>query len=237
VIIPALNEAATIGAIVRTLKSVTHSVVVAIDSQTIDNTEEIAAVAGAFTKRSSKHGKGQLISEQLGMRPEIFGSHVMLVDADYDFTVRNPAAIFHELIGYTFKNNFGPYDQAIGIPSFPTYSEWKALGHPEIPYSNMCEAWGPLSGCRIAPVASMVGLHGYLTEAQINKWIREHNGHTHNMWMPGIHAPLRFTKTRLRDMEEHRKIGKEWGIINDTQGSDQVRQVTEPDRQEPTTNL
>lgn len=214
---PALNESATIGAIVRTLKSVTHSVVVVIDSQTTDNTEEIARVAGAYVKRSSKHGKGQLISEQVGMRPEIYGSHIMITDADYNFTVRNPAALYHELIGYTFKDGFGPYDQAIGIPSYPKYLEWKQDGHPEIPYSTMCEAWGPLSGTRIAPVAAMLDLHGYLTECQINKWVSSHGGRTHNMWMSGVHAPLRFTPDRLRDMEEHRKVGMARGFILDTQ--------------------
>lgn len=220
VIVPALNESKTIGAIVRTLKSVTHSVVVVIDSQTTDNTEEVARVAGAFVKRSSKHGKGQLITEQLSLRPEIFGSHVMLTDADYDFTVRNPAAIYHELIGYTFKDGFGPYDQAIGIPSYPKWSEWEQDGHPEIPYSTMCDVWGALSGTRIAPVAAMLDLHGYLSECQINQWVHSHRGRTHNMWMPGVHAPLRFTPQRLADMEAHRAYGKERGIIRDEKAND-----------------
>jgi hypothetical protein len=213
ILVPALNEETTIGPIVRALKSVSHSVVVMIDGETTDHTEQVANAAGAYTKRSSLHGKGQLISEQVGSRPEIFGSHVLLTDADYEFTVRNPAAIYHELIGYTFKNDWGPNDQVIGIPTYPRHEEWKDLGHPHIPYTAMVDAWGPLSGTRIAPVAAMVGLHGYLAEAQINKWVREHRGKTHNMWMPGIHAPLRFNETRLRDMEEHRKVGRERGII------------------------
>jgi hypothetical protein len=215
IIVPAWNESKTIGAIVRTLKSVTHSVVVVVDTQTTDNTEEVARVAGAFTKRSNLHGKGELISDQLSLRPEIFGKHVMITDADYEFTVTNPAALYHELIGYTFKHDFGPYDQAIGIPTYPTYSEWRDHGHPEIPYSAMCEAWGPLSGTRIAPVESMLDLRGYLAECQINKWVREHNGQTHNMWMPGVRAPLRFTTTRLADMERYREIGREIGVIPD----------------------
>lgn len=208
VIIPALNEEKTIYNVV----SVFHShprisdVIVMIDDKTEDNTESEARLAGAKTHRIHKvSGKGQLIQMGVILRypPQYSGEErVILSDGDY-IRINN-----HVVEMVTSEQVRG---MRIIVPRNPGAMRWKSSGFPS-PFDPV--AWAVNSGLRNVPLTLIrlqdPGLHGYLTETQLNSKAQTEGVPIELLQVDSLIAPLRFTKQRLQAMEEDRQ----WGIAN-----------------------
>ena len=86
VLLPTLDEAATVGEVVSNFREVGLTNVLVIDGGSGDGTREIAAEAGARVVRQSGQGKGQAVRE--AVRDHVNAPYVLMVDADatYDAT-------------------------------------------------------------------------------------------------------------------------------------------------------
>lgn len=82
VIIPALNEEATIGHVVRLVKTAKHvTEVVVVDDKSLDNTVVEAKKAGAQVITSTKLGKGASMKDGV-----LYAKNELLVFLDADIT-------------------------------------------------------------------------------------------------------------------------------------------------------
>lgn len=206
VIIPALNEEATIHHIVYAcLHAPSISVVhVMVDAKTTDNTGREAAMAGAIVNYShGQSGKGQLIDyvAQVVQTPR-----VMLCDADY---IRFSPHIAEIATAVHHPND----TMRIIVPRMPTPAQWREGGAP-FPFNP--GAWGVNSGLRSFPkfLLDDITLHGYLVETQLNREAGARGVIIEQLYEPSFIQPLRFSKRRLEAMEEDRAWGVANGILN-----------------------
>lgn len=153
VIIPARNEAKTIGGVIDAfMLSTLIGKIIVVDDQSVDNTWETAKAHGAHViLKGCGEGKGQAVSVGLTY---VDTKMVCLCDAD--------------MIGFTTEHaellmNAMPQTMVIGVPEFT----------PNVPWAHKIKdtpLWGDLSGERCLPTGILYGieLHGYAMEVQIN---------------------------------------------------------------------
>lgn len=98
VVIPAFNEAATIGGVVRAVKQVCDLCVV-VDDCSVDNTSELARSAGAFVlKHEINRGQGAAIETGFSYARTLPVTCVVTFDADGQFDAKDiPRAVQHLL--------------------------------------------------------------------------------------------------------------------------------------------
>jgi hypothetical protein len=203
VIIPARNEALTIGPIVNTFMSHAETsghVYVIIDDATIDNTAEVAVRNDGIPLWSGLHGKGQNVSwatksiTNLGKETD----NVILCDADYTgLTIRHVQRLLHPP-----KRDFTP-TMVIGIPDLPEIAT-----PPHVKAS-----WPYVSGFRRLPFKWVPeDGHGYLLETQINRAIQGQALLMQYVSMTGLHSPFQWPLTRQRMAAL--KADRAWGLRN-----------------------
>lgn len=198
VIIPARNEEATIGPIVRTF--VSHSeisgVVVAIDAETTDNTAKEAERSGAHIVYSERTGKGEVVVD--GLRGFKYHRVDRLILCDGDYT-----GLTTQHIDFLIRINTG---MTIGIP------EW-----PDCPVPiDVLRAWPHVSGLRFVPRAIIpINAKGYLLETQMNLLAIKYYIPRYFAYMEGLKA--RFTwplpKRRHEELLRDRRWGEMMGIL------------------------
>jgi dolichol-phosphate mannosyltransferase len=103
VLIPTLNEAPTIGALIQDFRRSGFSRILVIDGQSTDSTREIAAQSGARVVVQKSRGKGNALIEAFS---EIEQPYVLMVDGDGTYSVLDADRMLQPLLE--------GYDQVIG---------------------------------------------------------------------------------------------------------------------------
>lgn len=103
VLIPTLNEAPTIGTVIREFHEAGYSHILVIDGRSTDGTSLIAQKEGAEVHTQESHGKGNAIIEALHI---ISRPYVLLVDGDGTYSAQNADSLieplsrgYHHVIG------------------------------------------------------------------------------------------------------------------------------------------
>lgn len=152
VVIPARNEAETLGPIIDAFHGTLNiGKVIVVDDQSTDMTWGVASEFGAMVIRGPGEGKGQAVKKGLEL---VTTSVVVLCDADLQgFDVNSADVLMVE----------HPGAMVVGVPEFS----------PNLPWAwkiKDTQKWGDVSGQRQIPVKIIrdLDLHGYAMEVQIN---------------------------------------------------------------------
>jgi glycosyltransferase involved in cell wall biosynthesis len=192
VIIPARNEAKTIGPIVETLADNPNvgQIIVCCDSCD-DDTDMYALMHGAHHALISKWGgKGQAVMAGLDL---VATDYVMFCDADYTgLTQEHIDAVLCHCPG-----------MVVGIPDIP----------PEYPEHRLW-AWPWCSGIRAVPTVLTLPLilHGYLMETQLNLAAKHAQIGVRFAWLHGLKSPWNMSEERIAAMQADYEWGKEHGV-------------------------
>lgn len=103
ILIPTLNEAPTIGNVVREFKALGYSHILVIDGKSTDNTVKFAREAGANVRTQSGKGKGNAIIEAFEV---IEQPYILMVDGDGTYSSKDAEKMLTPL--------FLGFDQVIG---------------------------------------------------------------------------------------------------------------------------
>jgi dolichol-phosphate mannosyltransferase len=103
VLIPTLNEAPTIGAIVREFKSLGYDHILVMDGKSSDNTIKNAREAGATVRTQTGKGKGNAIIEAF---ENIEQTYILMLDGDGTYSAKDAEKMLTPL--------FLGFDQVIG---------------------------------------------------------------------------------------------------------------------------
>ena len=103
VLIPTLNEAPTIGMIVREFKDLGYNHILVIDAKSTDNTVKFAREAGATVRTQSGKGKGNAIIEAFEV---IEQPYILMLDGDGTYSAKDAEKMLTPL--------FLGFDQVIG---------------------------------------------------------------------------------------------------------------------------
>lgn len=206
VIIPARNEAVTVGKVVEAFMQapgIGH-VFVSVDGDTDDRTADNAILAGAVLVDSGNLGKGQVISAAL---PFIYTERVILCDAD--LTGLTPDHVV-QLLGE---------GHIIGVADFPLNEILASKAVRDNPgwFKRIMETWPFVSGVRSLPVDILwhIELHGYLVETQINNTCIRAGIEFTTRYLRGLHSPFMMTDKRLAEMERDRLWAAKKGLFGD----------------------
>src|SRR5512137_472789 len=108
VLIPTLNEAPTIGAIVREFRDLGFTHILIIDAKSTDNTVKNAREAGAIVRTQSGTGKGNAIIEAFEI---IEQPYILMLDGDGTYSAKDAEKMltplflgFDQVIGYRLIN-------------------------------------------------------------------------------------------------------------------------------------
>jgi len=105
VLIPCLNEEATIGKVVQDFgRELPHADIYVFDNRSVDRTAEEATLAGAFVMQENRRGKGYVVQ---AMFQNIEADIYVLVDGDDTY----PAESVHDLIAPVLR---GEADMVVG---------------------------------------------------------------------------------------------------------------------------
>ena len=104
VLIPTLNEAATIGEVIDGFREQGLSDVLVVDGGSTDGTREIAAERGARVIVQSGTGKGQAVREALD---RVDAPYVLLVDGDGTYRPEDADALLDPLISDEYEHVIG----------------------------------------------------------------------------------------------------------------------------------
>jgi hypothetical protein len=199
VIIPARNEAATIGPLVATFDNhdETHgNIYVILDKETRDGTSELVWANGGCVIHTDKHGKGEVVAQGVSFVAEyaISISHrIILCDGDYTGLTRDH-------ITKIIRDKEG---MVIGVPDFPN------IDVPE----HVITAWPRVSGFRCLPWTMIPeNAHGYLLETQLNQIAARDRMQVVPIMMPGLQSPFQWplSPRRMAALQ----ADKEWGLRN-----------------------
>lgn len=103
ILIPTLNEAPTIGPLIREFRDLGYSHIFVIDGNSIDETRGIAGREGARVEVQSKKGKGNALIEAFSLIEE---PYILMIDGDGTYSPQDAEKMLEPLtLGY---------DQAIG---------------------------------------------------------------------------------------------------------------------------
>lgn len=196
VLIPARNEADTIGPLVASLRGREGAMfnrvnrVIVVDNGSSDATGKVAAAAGASVVRCDDLGKGQAIARGL---EEVSTERVMLCDGDL-----TPFRRYHMilLISDALRDCM-----VIGVPQFTQNVPWAKRG----------ALWAYLSGIRVVPVEMLTDLKerdllfGYTVEVMLNRSARLRGMPVYRVPLPKIYGKVQWGAMRkeamLRDYE------------------------------------
>ena len=103
ILIPTLNEAPTIGMIVREFKDLGYNHILVIDAKSTDNTVKYAREAGATVRTQSGKGKGNAIIEAFEV---IEQPYILMLDGDGTYSAKDAEKMLTPL--------FLGFDQVIG---------------------------------------------------------------------------------------------------------------------------
>lgn len=103
ILIPTLNEAPTIGGIVKEFKALGYNHILVIDGKSSDNTVKLAREAGANVRTQSGKGKGNAIIEAFEV---IEQPYILMLDGDGTYSARDAEKMLTPL--------FLGFDQVIG---------------------------------------------------------------------------------------------------------------------------
>ena len=103
ILIPTLNEAPTIGGIVKEFKALGYNHILVIDGKSSDNTVKLAREAGANVRTQSGKGKGNAIIEAFEV---IEQPYILMLDGDGTYSPRDAEKMLTPL--------FLGFDQVIG---------------------------------------------------------------------------------------------------------------------------
>jgi dolichol-phosphate hexosyltransferase len=103
ILIPTLNEAPTIGTIVREFRDLGYTHILVIDAKSTDNTVKFAREAGATVRTQSGKGKGNAIMEAFEVIEE---PYILMLDGDGTYSARDAEKMLTPL--------FLGFDQVIG---------------------------------------------------------------------------------------------------------------------------
>jgi dolichol-phosphate hexosyltransferase len=103
ILIPTLNEAPTIGNVVREFKALGYNHILVIDGKSTDNTVKLAREAGANVRTQSGKGKGNAIIEAFEV---IEQSYILMLDGDGTYSSKDAEKMLTPL--------FLGFDQVIG---------------------------------------------------------------------------------------------------------------------------
>lgn len=113
ILIPALNEAPTIGELVREFKNLGFSSILVVDGHSTDGTPELAEEAGAEVLVQSGKGKGSAIIEAFA---KIKTTYILMLDGDGTYSPRDAEAMLNSLaegadqvIGERFTRGSGAF--------------------------------------------------------------------------------------------------------------------------------
>jgi hypothetical protein len=204
VIIPARNERATIGPIVKAFSEhpeTKGNVYVGIDSETTDDTSRIALRNGAYPVKTFVHGKGQVVWQTMRVITTLLDTYLtnpmILCDGDYtglttdhiDAILRPPAQ-----------------DLVLGIPDWPDC---------EVP-DHVTRAWPLITGFRRLPWTLVpANAHGYLLETQINSAAVMRNVPIGFQFMHGLKSPFQWPlpERRMKALIADGVWGKANGLL------------------------
>lgn len=209
VVIPARNEAATIGPIVALFAThpLISRVIVSVDADTDDPTMEYAIDSGATDTITGtrNRGKGQCVTFGLW---RVSTPRVIFCDADL-------RGLTHEHITHLTHPTEG---MIIGVPDFPRPSELIATGQPRKWAARLHLAWPLVSGQRSVPtdLARSLNLHGYLMEAQLNQAVKGRNLPIDYCELHGLRSPFILSDTRMAEMDRDRQWAIDNHIFKDT---------------------
>lgn len=193
VVIPARNEAPTIGAIVEEFCAHVNigRVIVPVDADTTDDTHEVATAAGALSILPDATGKGQVAWRGLML---VDTERVIFCDADLrGLTQDHITHLAH------------PCDDAmiLGVPDPPDVSRMPARAVDRLLWS-----WPWVTGQRSLPTALVRSikppLHGYLMETQINRAVSVAGCAVLFERLRGLVSPFNLSASRLAAMERDR---------------------------------
>lgn len=202
VVLPARNEAKTIGQIINIflLHPAVGKVIVCVDSETADETAQIAAsciddyrIGWIIT--NAGRGKGQCVRRGL---EEVTTKYVAFCDTD--------------ITGLTVDHVSLLLSNAVLDEPYLT------IGVPDIPKNYPTErlfAWPWVSGERCVPTALVrpLFLHGYLMETQINAAAKHASLPVHFEWLHRLKASYYMSEKRIREMMRDAQFGREHGIL------------------------
>src|SRR5215471_15275855 len=156
VIIPARNEADTIGKVIDAFIPVPYigSILIGIDPETRDDTELACSERECFWRRAPEPGKGQVIASMLDY---VESEYLVLCDAD--LTGLTPLHV------QTFACEC--HRQTVGVPDFPDLSP--------VPWPVRMDIFAQMSGQRCLPteIVQSIPLHGYTVEAFLNRAVEK----------------------------------------------------------------
>jgi dolichol-phosphate mannosyltransferase len=97
ILIPTLNEAPTIGALITEFRELGFSHVLVIDGHSRDSTRETASDAGAEVMVQTGKGKGNAVIEAFQKVPD---PYILMLDGDGTYSLKTPKRCFSPVRGY-----------------------------------------------------------------------------------------------------------------------------------------
>jgi hypothetical protein len=185
VLIPARDEADTIGPLVTSLRGKPVNKVIVVDNGSADATGRVAESAGASVVRCDEIGKGQAIAKGL---EEVATQRVMLCDGDLSPFKR------YQVTG--LATEFMRHGMVIGVPEFTQNVPWAGQG----------PLWGFLSGIRVLPTAMLRDLKergllfGYTVEVMLNRSARVNDIRVYKIPLYGVRGKVQWGKERHEAM-------------------------------------
>ena len=104
VLLPTLNESATIVDVVRSYQEAGFEDILVVDGGSVDDTRELAREAGARVMTQSGSGKGQAVREAVG---QVDAEYVLMVDADLTYRARDAERMLEPLLVGDFEHVIG----------------------------------------------------------------------------------------------------------------------------------
>lgn len=195
VVIPARNEADTIGPIIAAFQEVGYArtITVVCDTCTDDYATALAAANMMVNVRIGEYGgKGQAIAEGLNW---VETGHVILCDGD--LTGLTPDHIHQFACACPW--------QSVGVPDWP--------GMSPVPWPVRMDVFAQMSGQRSLPteIVRSVPLHGYTVEAFLNRAVAQAGLETKYVRLEGVTGKVRNNGIRMAELRRDREwLAKNW---------------------------
>jgi len=103
ILIPTLNEAPTIGPLIREFRDLGYSHIFVIDGNSIDETRSIASREGARVEVQSRKGKGNALIEAFSLIEE---PYILMIDGDGTYSPQDAEKVLEPL-----SRGYGPGDR------------------------------------------------------------------------------------------------------------------------------